>query len=661
MKARALAGSAFHGAAQAAALGMCLAHLAGFVLQNPYQIPSPWLRAALVAAMGLAGWRLALPAVLGLFLLVPVSGVVHLGLGMENTALETIACALYLGWAARKAVRCELIGGEPPAALTATHGLILITVCSVVAGLCVLPADFAVYRILRTQPLSQLDPLYGYRAGLTLTLALCLFEMALREGASWFTGARLTRLLAAQAVLIATCAAAQLFFQYPVPRLPGLFSPFADIHSFAGYCLLLFVFFLALAVNRSVSGSFPRPLAAGLCGLSLAFVFLSNSRSSWLVAATALAAAALSGTSRRKALPWLAGGAACMVVLGAVFMAATKDYGDTLDVSMRHNLIVRVRNLIVLPADFLARKDSGEVQTLNARVGLWSRALKLGLANPATGAGVGSFYKHSGGQPGPAGVDAPGARQNAHNWYLQMFAELGLPGLALLAGLFWLGLAPALGRTGSSKEPAGRALALGLAAYLASCLAGHHLLINTQQYMVFFLLAGLAALLPEPAARRGWRVFILASVAAVAAYQLCLAAFAATPAEPEYGFYGREDLDLLERRWTMRKFQIPVAVSDRTMLLEFQSAAANIPGGRQRLKLYLDGRALGEIVFDSAGSRRLFFDTGDLAGKNAVLRGELDAAYNPSTRGAGGDNRDLGVLMSDVRFLPVCPAIPGNP
>jgi hypothetical protein len=395
-----------------------------------------------------------------------------------------------------------------------------------------------------------------------------------------------------------------------------------------------------------------------LAGVFLCSIILSNSRSTWLVALAAIAATLLSRVDRRKALTWLAAGLVSLVVLGGIFHAATRDYGDTLSTSMRHNIVVRIRNLISLPEEFLEHRRGGEIQTVSGRFSLWKRALELAWRDPVVGVGIGSFYRNSDASAEMAGdAAATAVRQNAHNWYLQLLAELGLSGALLMLGLVWACVSP--GRPGAEAgSPVRRALALGLAAYATSCLASHHLIINTQQYAIFFLLAWLCPRSPEKDPRREWSIFLIAAVAIVAGYQL-FGVMAARPAEnAEYGLYPRESSDALGRRWTMREFGFPVKVENDVMLLEFQGAAPSIPGGRQRLTLFLDGRVLDAVVLDSAATKRLCYRTGGLIGKIVRVSGKLDRAYNPAARGAGSDNRDLGALLGDVRFLP---DLPGSP
>jgi hypothetical protein len=93
---------------------------------------------------------------------------------------------------------------------------------------------------------------------------------------------------------------------------------------------------------------------------------------------------------------------------------------------------------------------------------------------------------------------APGG-ENAHDNYLQIAAELGIP--AALVFLYLVGSTARLGWIGARGTPEGEGLALGVTAFLLSALFGHPLLVP-EVLAVFFLALGLAAgFAPAPAHR----------------------------------------------------------------------------------------------------------------------------------------------------------------
>ena len=121
------------------------------------------------------------------------------------------------------------------------------------------------------------------------------------------------------------------------------------------------------------------------------------------------------------------------------------------------------------------------------RASLAKGALEMVRSEPVFGVGVGRFY--------PLSVDytlrqyiAP--RENAHNNFLQILAELGVPGLVLFLSIVGISLRDGVRSSGQSWVTAGAAA--GAAAYLLTCMAGHPLLVDAAAYP-FWIALGLAA------------------------------------------------------------------------------------------------------------------------------------------------------------------------
>ncbi len=111
--------------------------------------------------------------------------------------------------------------------------------------------------------------------------------------------------------------------------------------------------------------------------------------------------------------------------------------------------------------------------------------LKLTESNPVFGVGLGRFASMAGPFVGMA--------QNAHNNYVQVMAELGVPGLVLFVGVIASALKTGFSRAGPPGPSWG--LLAGLGAYLLTCLGGHPLLIVAAAYP-FWTALGLAASAP---------------------------------------------------------------------------------------------------------------------------------------------------------------------
>ncbi len=189
-------------------------------------------------------------------------------------------------------------------------------------------------------------------------------------------------------------------------------------------------------------------------------------------------------------------------------------------------------------------------------------------ARPLFGVGMGQYPRASRLFLSPQLAWSYGA-ENAHNYFLQIGAELGLVGLTLFAAWAGAGLWPAIRALGDRPRDA-RLLGstAGVLALLGTCLTGHPLLVDEVAFpfwIQFGLVVGLAQsiVLNEPAGFRhpsgtspGWRI----ASAALAAGLLIAGLIGGAQGHLEPGasqavdgFYGWETAEDGRRfRWTGR-------------------------------------------------------------------------------------------------------------
>jgi hypothetical protein len=130
---------------------------------------------------------------------------------------------------------------------------------------------------------------------------------------------------------------------------------------------------------------------------------------------------------------------------------------------------------------------------LRVRYELSLTAVRMLATAPVFGVGVGNFFNLSGQFVSPEllALFPPAARENAHNYYVQLLAELGIAGVAAYGWLAWIGgrrAARLFGHT-ASPPPWQWGIAVGIAAFALTCLGGHPLLIDEPAF-TFALLAG---------------------------------------------------------------------------------------------------------------------------------------------------------------------------
>ena len=141
----------------------------------------------------------------------------------------------------------------------------------------------------------------------------------------------------------------------------------------------------------------------------------------------------------------------------------------------------------------------GTIRALEIRREMALVAARMVRADPVLGVGIGQFQTRSTEFMSPL-VRSWYASENAHNQFLQVAGELGLPGLALFAALVFLGVAPALGRavTGEMTPELAARLA-GLCGFIAAALTMHPLLIP-EVALTFWIMLGMtrSAIIPAP-------------------------------------------------------------------------------------------------------------------------------------------------------------------
>jgi putative inorganic carbon (HCO3(-)) transporter len=285
---------------------------------------------------------------------------------------------------------------------------------------------------------------------------------------------------------------------HSIPRLitslPGLQSAGVNPNQLAGI-LTLYVPFavtlvIALRVVRKPSVPHLLALAGAVLALPLAAVILllTQSRAGWIGAATGLLAlGTLWGFINKSRQMQLVGAALPLVGLAAVavLLAYLGPY--------------RVGEILYdSPNSTPVEEVIGEI-SITGRVEIWSRALYAVQDFPFTGCGLGTFrrvvcilY--------PLFLIPPEIDiAHAHNIFLQVALDLGLPGL--VAYLALLGIAgAACWRCARHGNPLMRATALGLAAGLV----GLHvygladaLALGSKPGLVFWFALGLIAALPR--------------------------------------------------------------------------------------------------------------------------------------------------------------------
>jgi putative inorganic carbon (HCO3(-)) transporter len=260
--------------------------------------------------------------------------------------------------------------------------------------------------------------------------------------------------------------------------LPALRLPLDvnGIHpNLAGHMMALLLL-PAIALALWAPGRRVRWTAGAISVLLGLVLLLSQSRGAWIAAAGALAI-----------MPWLRYRRWWTVVLALAVIAAI--------LAVWQGPVVLERLLFPIAAG-----DEVSVNTLPGRLEIWSRAILLLRDFGLTGGGAGNFEQVVMTLYPPFFTSIMGGFGHAHNVYLQMAVDFGLPGLIVFVA-FLIGMAASLvvsTRLGKALPAEGSAASLAIGLFGSLLVVVIHGLVDAplatpRVYVVVFVLFGMAA------------------------------------------------------------------------------------------------------------------------------------------------------------------------
>jgi O-antigen ligase len=265
---------------------------------------------------------------------------------------------------------------------------------------------------------------------------------------------------------------------------------YADFNAAGSYFMML------LCVAAGLIGTPERRRRAWtLCGIVLATaLWLTGSRAAYAGGVFALAAAAavqwVKPSGRRR---FAAAAALAMAVLAIVA-------------------------LIALAAPQRGNQRSSRIAA-DIRLQMAMAGGRMIAAHPMFGIGLGEFHQRSGDFISfeLLTLFPVSTHENAHNNFVQVAAELGVPGAITFTWLVASGLFLTARHAARTRAPLLLFLFAGLAAFVVTWLAGHPLLIPEPAY-IFWILLGAGAAADAADVRGGWRraLVVLASIVIVA-------------------------------------------------------------------------------------------------------------------------------------------------
>jgi hypothetical protein len=315
--------------------------------------------------------------------------------------------------------------------------------------------------------------------------------------------------------------------------------------------------------------------------------------------------------------------------------------------------LLRVRQLSADP-DF---RGAGFRQQFNAS------SLRMIGIRPWAGVGVGQYFATSPLVLSPQLAFSYGA-ENAHNYFLQFAAELGIPGLAVL--IVWLGIG--IVRAGrallvDSRDARLLGMLAGVVALLGTSMTGHPLLVDEVAYpfwMYYGLMLGLAgSTLFNEAEGRGTRASHLATVAAAVAVIVLSQALLRPELRPSEDrsatglFEWETDADGVRYRWTgdYGSVFVPADVTRVYIPVRMPAVTAGLsPMGIEVKTTAAPGERI--VVGDRWAIINLDLPDAVPPTRFKRINLKVDRAWQPALYVPGsGDLRSVGVQVGEVRHF----------
>ncbi len=573
-----------------------------------------------------------------------VSGLQATGFIIPGPLLSISFAVIYIAWLLRRVLRTKE-SLEPRSVIGEMADILAaLVIISLVMSFQPYPADFVLRRIGALSVLGLDDVFWSIDAGYILLQGLVFYRILEMEMGSQKCLGTVLSILYGQTAIIVLFSSLHLFFHIPHTfhyTTYGIFSPFGDAHSYGSYLVFLLFFFLNLI--RTGNGR-EKTIALILACFLAVFIGFSGSRMTWITVVLVGVPFLLYQLGKRGRTV-LVSAIVVPLILINLFPEALQRSGN--------DYLKRLSTVVVFKG-YVTRDLN---TNLSGRTLWWSRARNIIADEPVTGIGIGAFYRVS--PLYTPQLSSSLKQENAHNYYLQLAAELGIPALLLFIGVLIFAFKAgfrALARSDSTGKGVVAGLLVGLGAYLITMLTGHPLLLSDQQFLFWSIIAFVTNAYHVSGGGGLWQVprlyarllLGLLVVITLAGYAHRIAEEDDRPGISEYGFY--EDDKAIGRgmRWTAKTSGVRVYGETSILRLNVYAAPHNIGPEGLLLTVSINDQRLDRIRFTEPGKNRLHYYLPSLKDRMVTIRTHVDRTFNPYRLGLTGEltmNREQGVAV----------------
>jgi hypothetical protein len=442
------------------------------------------------------------------------------------------------------------------------------------------------------------------------------------------------------------------------PNLYRINATFSDVNSLGAY-LALIIWIVVAALRARASALWRWSWRVGAAAAVLALV-LTGSRSAWVAAGVGLwlYAVAVRRFHVLREGSWLATHMRAIVVTATLLLLIT--IGALTVLATATNVRHRDQRTYIDRVLYTLNLRIPIKDRLLGRMVMWDAAVRMVAARPVFGIGVGRYFKDVYRfTPEPSALLRP--QENAHNYFLQVAAELGLAGVATFVALLLSALAAAWRAASTTADIVVRRYAIaagvGISAFAVTLLGGHALLLREGQFALWPVV-GAALLLDRAGAIGGERrgtdrapgrrrfviiacVLILITVPARASREAARVNLAGTTS----GLFESETaLDGSTFQWTGERSALYVAADAKAVVLPL-CALAPFP---QTVRVLIDGRLADVVLLTDHNWHTLRYLAPHRSAGTKYFRVEL--LVTPTWQ-LPGESRERGVVIGEWNWI----------
>lgn len=403
-----------------------------------------WAGFCCILATGVLVWVNTRFVLLAVAASVPlISGIQNSGVMKFAPVIEFCFAAVYVAWYTKNLIQNRGKGRSFTKADLFVDILAGVVIVSLAAQLVVYPFDFLFFRLQQPCVTGLSDRFWCLDSSYILLMGLFYFRLLSMElGQDRSFHRRVRYIIYIQTVIVFMFAGFDFFSRlegYTLSRI-RVALPFGNIHPFGNYVCFLFFFYLGQISfeTKQFQLKLRQNSVLMACTLILlALLVLSYSRSTWLAFFIVSGALLFFKLSWKRRI-WF------VIVISLVFVVIQINGPSFLHSKNRY--VKRFARLTV--AGHLL-----EDKTVAGRLMRWKTALEMVGDYPVTGCGIGSFYRlspHYYTDEEYSDIRSINKgwkkKENVHNYYLQLAAEMGLPGI-----FFFLAVLFRVYKTGSQR------------------------------------------------------------------------------------------------------------------------------------------------------------------------------------------------------------------